>query len=173
MSNASQQIMLSSRLTHIRELKTALAQAHAERDALKAELNSLSSHFDLALLAADDLRHLPPNGRFIILDGWNLILSAEKSAASAADLIAQARAHLATHPDDFIWIVFDGNEENSSQEDRLRISYTGGTGLHRADRFICDFVRMASFRGNSSRIEVRTHDKDFARTISRLQSHTN
>ncbi len=165
----AQDVIFGSRVAHLRELKTEIEKLKAETARLRAENAELLGHFDLALLAAEDLRGLSPEGRFILVDGWNLILSTDRQAKDPKDLIAQMKAHLEEHPHDFVWIVFDGPKENVRQEGRLRVSYTGGTGPHRADRFISDFVRMARFRGDLSRIEVRTHDKDFRKTIARLR----
>ena len=135
---------------------------------LRAENEELSHHLSLAILAADDLRSLGESGRFHIWDGWNLILGAQKEAHDPAELIALAKRHLEHNPCDMVWIVFDGPKENSTVDGRLRISYTGGAGPHRADRLICDFLRMARFRGDVSRIEVKTNDKDFSREVRRL-----
>lgn len=52
----------------------------------------------------------------------------------------------------------------------MRVTYTGGVGAHRADKFICDFLRMARLRGDLSLIEVRTNDKDFLKKVRRLRS---
>lgn len=165
---SAQDIILGSRVAHLRELKTEIDRLKAENARLKDEKDSLDHHFDLALTAAEDLRTLPADGKLVVIDGWNLILSTDKVAKDPSHLIAQAKAYLAEHPSDRVWIVFDGPKENVRNEDRLRISYTGGTGPHRADRFICDFLRMARYRGDLSRIEVRTHDKDFKKTVRRL-----
>ena len=164
----AQQVMMDSRLLHVRELRTEVARLKEENHRLKTENESLMRHFDLALLAAEDLRNLPEDGRFVIVDGWNLVLGAERKASNPNGLIARMKAHLAAHPSDFVWIVFDGPHENARVEGRLRVSYTGGTGLHRADRFICDVRRMARFRGELSRIDVQTNDRDFAREAARL-----
>ncbi len=164
----SQDLILGSRVAHLRELKTEIAKLKAENAALRDENATLASHFDLALVAAEDLRSLAPDGKLIVVDGWNLILGARKEAKNPGELIARAKAHLAARPADRVWIVFDGPRENSVNDGNLRVSYTGGTGAHRADRFVCDFLRMAKFRGDLSRIEVRTNDKDFKKTVARL-----
>ncbi len=164
----SHQIIMDSRVAHVRELKAEIARLRAENTALRTENEELSHHLDLAMLAAEDLRGLSPDGKFIIIDGWNMVLGAENEARNPAELIEQAKRHLGDCPHNFVWIVFDGPRENSRVEGRLRVSYTGGTGPHRADKFICDFLRMARFRGDISRIEVKTHDKDFAKEVSRL-----
>ena len=166
----SQQIIMDSRVAHVRELKTEVARLRAENASLRAENEELSHHLDLAMLAAEDLRGLSPDGKLVIVDGWNLVLGAENEAKSPSELIEQAKRHLGDCPQDFVWIVFDGPRENSRVEGRLRVSYTGGTGPHRADRFICDFIRMARFRGDISRIVVKTHDKDFSKEVNRLMS---
>jgi hypothetical protein len=164
----SQQIIMDSRVAHVRELKTEVARLRAENASLRAENEELSHHLDLAMLAAEDLRGLSPDGKLVIADGWNLVLGAENEARTPAELIEQAKRHLGDCPQDFVWIVFDGPRENSRIDGRLRVSYTGGTGPHRADKFICDFLRMARFRGDISKIVVKTHDKDFAKEVDRL-----
>ena len=69
-----------------------------------------------------------------------------------------------------MWIVFDGRHESCTAEGRLRVSYTGGEGPQRADRMICDFLRMARFSGDISRIDVRTHDKGLLKAVDKLKS---
>ena len=158
----------AARLVRVRELQTALTKAAAENLRLKTENEMLFAHFDLAVLAANDLAALPPDGRLVIVDGWNMILGANKVAKDRAELIAQAKAHVAEHPSDFVWIVLDGPRASSSVDRRVRVSYTGGVGAHRADKFICDFLKMARFRGDLRRIEVRTDDKDFKKEVKRI-----
>ena len=158
----------AARLVRVRELQTALTKAAAENLRLKTENEMLFAHFDLAVLAANDLAALPPDGRLVIVDGWNMILGANKVAKDRAELIAQAKAHIAEHPSDFVWIVLDGPRASSSVDGRVRVSYTGGVGAHRADKFICDFLKMARFRGDIRRVEVRTDDKDFKKEVKRI-----
>ena len=158
----------AARLVRVRELQTALTKAAAENLRLKTENEMLFAHFDLAILAANDLAALPPDGRLVIVDGWNMILGANKVAKDRAELVAQAKAHVAEHPSDFVWIVLDGPRASSFVDGRVRVSYTGGVGAHRADKFICDFLKMARFRGDLRRIEVRTDDKDFKKEVKRI-----
>jgi len=165
----AQDIMAASQLTRSRELQTALTKAAAENARLAAENAELTAHLDLAILAAEDLRTLPEGGKLIIVDGWNMILGANRKACDQKELIAKAQAHLKDHPLDFVWIVFDGPRENARVDGRLRISYTGGEGEHRADKFICDFLRMAKLRGSLERIVVETDDKDFRKEVERLR----
>ncbi|MBR2713519.1 MAG: hypothetical protein IKB76_01945 [Kiritimatiellae bacterium] len=161
----AQDIIRSSQLTHIRELQTALTKAAAENSALHNELDSLKAHFDMALLAAMDLKGGEP---LEIWDGWNLILGAKKEAKDRADLIAQAKASGKR-----VWIVLDGHDENVKLDGKVRISYTGGQGEHRADKFIIDFVRMAAYLGLADGLSVRTNDKDFRKAVERLKSDCN
>ena len=156
----AQDIIRSAQLTHVRELQTALTKAAAENAALHDELDSLKAHFDLALLAAMDLKGGEP---LEIWDGWNLILGAKKEAKDRADLIAQAKASGKR-----VWIVLDGHDENVKLGGNVRISYTGGEGKHRADKFIIDFVRMAAYLGLAEKLTVRTNDKDFRKAVERL-----
>ena len=156
----AQDIIRSSQLTHIRELQTALRKAADENAALHDELNSLKAHFDMALLSAMDLKGGEP---LEIWDGWNLILGAKKAAKDRADLIAQAKASGKR-----VWIVLDGHDENVHLLGaNVRVSYTGGEGEHRADKFIIDFVRTAAYLGLASKLSVRTNDKDFLRQVNR------
>ena len=164
----AQDMIEAARLVRVRELQTALTKAAAENLRLKTENEMLFAHFDLAVLAANDLAALPPDGRLVIVDGWNMILGANKIAKDRAELVAQAKAHVAEHPSDFVWIVLDGPRAFSSVDGRVRVSYTGGVGAHRADKFICDFLKMARFRGDLRRIEVRTDDKDFKKEVKRI-----
>ena len=164
----AQDMIEAARLVRVRELQTALTKAAAENLRLKTENEMFFAHFDLAILAANDLAALPPDGRLVIVDGWNMILGADKVAKDRADLVAQAKAHVAEHPSDFVWIVLDGPRASSRVDGRVRVSYTGGVGAHRADKFICDFLRMARFRGDLGRIEVRTNDKDFRKDVKRI-----
>ena len=164
----AQDMIEAARLVRVRELQTALTKAAAENLRLKTENEMLFAHFDLAILAANDLAALPPAGRLVIVDGWNMILGASKVAKDRAELVAQAKAHVAEHPSDFVWIVLDGPRASSSVDGRVRVSYTGGVGAHRADKFICDFLKMARFRGDIRRVEVRTDDKDFKKEVKRI-----
>jgi len=151
---------MGSRALHVRELKNAVKKLTAENAALRDERDALKAHFDLALLAAQDLR----NGPLEIWDGWNLVLGAKKEARDCDDLLAQAKASGRR-----VWIVYDGQDENIREDGLVRVSYTGGTGEHRADRFVCDFVRMAAYLGLADRVSIRTNDKDFLKTVRRLR----
>ena len=158
---SAQDIIMGSRVAHVRELKSEIEKLKAENAALRDERDSLKAHFDLALLAATDLRSGEP---LEIWDGWNLILGAKKEAKDRADLIARAQASGRR-----VWIVFDGHDENVHLPGaNVRVSYTGGTGEHRADKFIVDFVRMAKYLGLADKVSVRTNDKDFLKTVQRL-----
>ena len=158
---SAQDIIMGSRVAHVRELKAEIEKLKAENAALRDERDSLKAHFDLALLAAMDLKAGEP---LEIWDGWNLILGAKKEARDRADLIARAQASGRR-----VWIVFDGHDENVRLLGaNVRVSYTGGTGEHRADKFIVDFVRMAKYLGLADKVSVRTNDKDFQKTVQRL-----
>ena len=154
-------IIFESRMTHIRELKAELEKLRRENAALRDENASIKSHLDLAVLAAEELG----TGELIELwDGWNMILDAKVEAHNLNELVAMAKA-----TDEKVWIVMDGSRENVMNDGKVRVSYTGGTGEHRADRFIIDFVRMARYIGHADQVSVRTNDKDFAKAIKRLK----
>ena len=164
----AQAVMLGSRVAHLRELKTALEKANAENQRLRGENAALLAHFDLALAAAQDLRNLEAGGKFVIVDGWNRILGSQRTAHDRAELESQWKRHVEENPCDFVWIVYDGKDASSRQNGRLRVSYTGGEGPQRADRFICDFVRMAMWLGLSDRVTVDTDDKELRKSVEKL-----
>ena len=85
------------------------------------------------------------------------------------NLMDEARRRVAAHPADFVWIVYDGEYENSFAEGRVRVSYTGGKGPQRADDFIVDFVRMAKWLGLDAKIEVVTGDKELLKRIKKVR----
>ena len=157
---SAQDIIMGTRLEHIRELKTAIEKLKAENVALRDERDSLKAHLDMAILAMMDLKAGEP---LEVWDGWNLILGSPKEAKDRADLLAQAKASGKR-----VWIVLDGHDENVSLDGNVRISYTGGQGEHRADKFITDFVRMAAYLGLATNLTVRTNDKDFRKAVKRL-----
>ena len=157
---SAQDVIMGSRVAHVRELKAEIEKLKHENAALRDERDSLKAHFDLALLAAMDLKGGEP---LEIWDGWNLILGAQKEAKDRADLIAQAKASGKR-----VWIVFDGHDESVALDGNVRVSYTGGKGEHRADKLIVDFVRVAAYLGLASGLSVRTNDKDFRKAVSRL-----
>ena len=157
---SAQDVILGSRVARVRELKAEIESLKAENAALRDERDSLKAHFDLALLAAMELRDGEP---LEIWDGWNLILGSPKEAKDRADLVAQAKASGKR-----VWIVLDGHDENVTLDGNVRISYTGGQGEHRADKFIIDFVRMAAYLGLADKLSVRTNDKDFRKAVERF-----
>ena len=161
---SSQDIMMFSRMTHVRELKAEIARLKEDNSNLRDENASIKARFSLAITVMEDLRALPGPGKMVLVDGWNLILGAKKDAHSREELIAGYRGYLDANPDDSVWIVFDGPKESVVNEGRLRISYTGGSGPHRADKFICDYLRAAKYLGLSGRIEVKTNDRDIRKT---------
>lgn len=165
---SSQDLMMLSRVVHVRELKAEISRLKAENSSLRDEMASLKAHFSLALTAMEDMRSVPDGGKTILVDGWNVILGAKKDAHSRGELLAKWRKHLEDNPGDFVWIVFDGPVENVENEGRLRVSYTGGTGPHRADRFICDYVRAVRYLGLPGRIEVVSNDRDLLKSVSAI-----
>ena len=76
----AQDVILGSRVAHLRELKTEIERLKSENAKLRAENEELNHHLDLAALAAEDLRGLSPDGKLVLVDGWNLILSTDKRA---------------------------------------------------------------------------------------------
>ena len=155
-------------MARIRSLKDEVARLKSELARACEERDGLRQHFALALLAAQDAERLAPDGTLLIVDGWNAILGSENIGGQRDRLTQLARDWLASHPADCAWIVFDGHDANGAAEDRLRVSYTGGTGSHRADRLVCDYLRMRRYAGASGNVTVVTNDKDFRREAERL-----
>ena len=170
-------IIGDARVAHVRELKAELAEAKAQLRQVEAERDVLAAHFHLALVALRDFEQLGQEGRVRIVDGWNAILRNRNVSKLAAAEISKLKAdylaglgiasptssspHPVTH-----WIVFDGPEENSYRSGPYRVTYTGGTGPHRADRLILDYVHAAKLLGlDISRITVETADKALAKRL--------
>ena len=192
-------VIEDARIARVRELKTALAAAKERLVRVEDERDSLLAHFDLALAALHDFEHLGEGAQLQIIDGWNAILrhrnvsklTSEEISKLKADYLAslgivppsvclnpQSAFAKATadkpstsnsQPSTLIWIVFDGSEENSYRSGAYRVTYTGGTGPHRADRLILDYVHAARTLGlDTSRITVDTADKALAKKLAAL-----
>lgn len=159
-------------MSRIGALKDEVARLKAELARAREERDSLRQHFALALLAAQDAERIGPDGTMLIVDGWNAILGSENIGGQRDRLAQLAKEWLASHPADRAWLVFDGHDENGSAEGRLRISYTGGTGAHRADRLVCDYLRMRRYTGAGGKVTVVTNDKDFRKEAERFGATT-
>ena len=180
----SNDIIADARMMHLKELKSALACAKARLSKAEAERDLLVSHFGLALVALRDFERMPADGLLRIVDGWNAVLRLKNvSKLSAENVSALKKEYLGSLgiepssgceegagsgslPPVGTWIVFDGKVANSFRSGAYRVTYTGGTGLHRADRMILDFVNAARVLGlDVSRITVETADKDLAKRL--------
>jgi hypothetical protein len=166
----SQDIMMASRLYHMRDLKAEIAKLKAENSSLSEKLSTLEAHFDMALLAAEDLRSLKEGEKMLVVDGWNLILGSKREASSREELCQAVQSRIDSGEYKKAWVVFDGPKENVKVSGSLRLSYTGGDGEHRADKFICDYIRMAKYLAIDSRVDVWTNDKDFLKTVDRIKN---
>ena len=191
-------IIEDARVARVRELKTALAAAKERLVRVEDERDSLLAHFDLALVALHDFEQLGEEAQLQIIDGWNAILRHRNVSKLTSEEISQLKAdYLASlgivppgvssapqpasaegfgaaspQPTSLIWIVFDGSEENSYRCGAYRVTYTGGTGPHRADRLILDYVHAARILGlDTSRITVDTADKALAKKLVALGAH--
>lgn len=171
-------IFQGSRVAHVRELESKIARLYEELSQIRAERDSLRSHFDLALAAALDAAHMPQNGHFAIIDGWNALLGSASILApderrsnmqtKRTRLCKVVQDWLSKHPNNYAWIIFDGAHANGYTDCRLRISFTGGTGEHRADRMICDYLRMCRITGCMHKIVVFTEDADLKKEVTDL-----
>ncbi len=173
----------------MRELKTALAATKERLVRVEEERDSLLAHFDLALVALHDFEQLGKEAQLHIIDGWNAILRHRNVSKLTAEDISKLKADylaglgivprpspltphpspLTPHSSPLTWIVFDGSEANSYRSGAYRVTYTGGTGPHRADRLILDYAHAARILGlDTSRIMVDTADKALAKKLASL-----
>ena len=96
-------------------------------------------------------------------------LNPQPASAEGFGVASPQPSPLNSQPPPSIWIVFDGSEANSYRSGAYRVTYTGGTGPHRADRLILDYVHAARILGlDTSRITVDTADKALAKKLTAL-----
>lgn len=164
----AQDVILGSRILHLRELKAALAAEKEANARLRDENAALRAGVGLAAIALADLGKMGEVERLEVWDGWNLVLGAGRAAKDRDGLKSLALARIAEDAGLRIWIVFDGEREAATGCGRLRVSYTGGVGEQRADRFILSFVRAAAYLGLAGRLSVKTNDKRLMREAVRL-----
>ena len=168
-------IIRDTRVAHVRELKAEVARLKEELARTREARESLESHFALALAAARDAERMPPNAELLIVDGWNAVIGTHRLDAAACKagrdrLIAELRARVTADLHLHVWALFDGAEMRAAAEaeGRFRVGYTGGTGAHRADRMVCDYLRMRKILGLNHPVTVVTDDKDFAKEAAAL-----
>ena len=178
----SNDIFADARVMQVRELKAALAEAKARLAQTEAERDLLAAHFPLGMAALHDFESLAAGEELRIIDGWNAILRMKNvSKLSSENISGLKKSYLtglgisepalegADLPPVSTWIVFDGKDANSYRAGAYRVTYTGGTGAHRADRMIIDYVNVAKVLGlDVSRIVVETADKDLSKRITSL-----
>ena len=174
-SMTANDIFRDTRVAHVRELKAEVARLKEELARARAEHESLESHFALALAAARDAERMPPDAKLLIVDGWNAVIGTHRLDADARHagrdrLIENLRARVASDSHLQVWALFDGASMNAEADadGRLRVGYTGGTGAHRADRMVCDYLRMRKILGLNNPVTVVTDDKDFAKEAAAL-----
>jgi len=194
-------VIEDARVARVRALKTALAEAKERLVRVEEERDSLLAHFDLALVALHDFEQLGEGAQLHIIDGWNAILRHRNVSKLTSEEISKLKADylaglgivpqpstlnsqpstlnpqpstLNPQPTTLTWIVFDGSEENSYRSGAYRITYTGGTGPHRADRLIHDYVHAVKLLGlDTARITVDTADKALAKKLTALGAKIN
>ena len=171
----SNDIFRDTRVAHVRELKAEVARLKEELAREHGARESLESHFALALAAARDAERMAPDAELLVVDGWNAVIGTHRLDADARHagrdrLVANLRARVAADPRLHVWALFDGAEMGAAAEaeGRLRVGYTGGTGAHRADRMVCDYLRMRKILGLNHAVTVVTDDKDFAKEAAAL-----
>ena len=175
-------IFADARVMQVRELKAALAETKARLAKAESERDLLAAHFPLGMAALHDFESLAAESELRIIDGWNAILRMKNvsklSSENISDLkksyltglgISEPAPEGADLPPVSSWIVFDGKDANSYRAGAYRVTYTGGTGAHRADRMIIDYVNVAKVLGlDVSRIVVETADKDLSKRLTAL-----
>lgn len=182
----SNDIFADARVMQVRELKTALAETRARLSKAEAERDLLVAHFPLGMAALHDFESLASGEDLRIIDGWNAILRMKNVSKLSAESISELKKEYLTDlgilepspagadlPPVSVWIVFDGKVANSYRAGMYRVTYTGGTGAHRADRMIIDYVNVAKVLGlDVSRIVVETADKDLSRRVKSIGART-
>ncbi|MBO5941586.1 MAG: hypothetical protein J6R18_10375 [Kiritimatiellae bacterium] len=175
-------IVNDARMLHLRELKASLSESKKRLQKAESDRDLLLAHFSLALAAIYDFRNLPDGGQLRIIDGWNAILKEKNVAKLSKDDVSRLKKEYlgrygisipstedAALPPVARWIVFDGKDANSYRSADCRITYTGGSGAHRADRMILDFVNAAKILGlDVSRIIVETADRDLSKKLKAI-----
>ena len=168
-------IFRDTRVAHVRELKAEVARLKEELARTREARESLDRHFALALAAARDAERMQCDAELLIVDGWNAVIGTHHLDAAACEagrdrLVERLRARVAADPRLHAWALFDGAEMGAAAEaeGRLRMGYTGGTGAHRADRMVCDYLRMRKILGLNHPVTVITDDKDFAKEAAAL-----
>ena len=169
----SNDIFNDARVARVRELKDEVARLKAELAAAQQACAMWSIHFATALAAARDVDRLPPGGVLRVLDGWNIVFNSKFKGEGDAHLgkqrlIDAVRAYAPQHPNEFVWLVFDGADANADAEGNFRVSYTGGEGEQRADRFVTDYLRLLRLEGRHVPVTVVTNDKTFGRKAVEL-----
>ena len=178
----SNDIFADARVMQVRELKAALAETKARLAKAESERDLLAAHFSLAMAALHDFESLAAGAELRIIDGWNAILRMKNVSKLSAEKISELKkeylaklgilepaAESTDLPPVSTWIIFDGKDANSYRAGAYRVTYTGGTGAHRADRMIIDYVNAAKVLGlDVSRIAVETADKDLSKRITSL-----
>ena len=171
----SNDIFRDTRVAHVRELKAEVAKLKEELAHERGERESLDSHFALALAAVRDAERMPPDAELLVVDGWNAVIGTHRLDADACRagrdrLVETLRARVTEEPRLHVWAVFDGADMNAASEadGRLRVGYTGGSGAHRADRMVCDYLRARKILGINNPVTVVTDDKDFAKEADAL-----
>lgn len=172
-------IFAEARAVHVRELKKSLSETRSQLVKVQAECDVYRAHFALGLEALHDFESLPPGVNLRIIDGWNAILGGRNVSKIASEDISrmkkeylsgygicEAEVDVTKLPPVTTWIVFDGKTPNSYRAGAFRVTYTGGTGAHRADRLIMDFVNTVKMLGmDVSKIVVETADRDMLKRI--------
>ena len=178
----SNDIFADARVMQVRELKAALSEAKARLAQAEAERDLLVAHFPLGMAALHDFESLASGAELRIIDGWNAILRMKNVSKLSAEKISELKkeylaklgilepaAESTDLPPVSTWIIFDGKDANSYRTGAYRVTYTGGTGAHRADRMIIDYVNAAKVLGlDVSRIAVETADKDLSKRLTAL-----
>lgn len=154
----TQGLQIGARLNEARKLREERDALKQENSRLRDELECLTANLEFAQTVMSDLK--AEGCRLVLVDGWNLILGAQRKFADREELMAHYREELAKDGNLRVWIVLDGPKANTMCEGRLRVSYTGGTGGQRADRFIRKVAAAARFLGLGDKVTIHTFDKE-------------
>ena len=162
-----------SRLAHFDLALVALHDFEQQEEGAQLQIidgwNAILRHRNVSKLTSEEISQLKAD----YLANLGVVLpSVCNPQPVSAEGFGAASPHLSpliSHPSPLTWIVFDGSKANSYRSGAYRVTYTGGTGPHRADRMILDYVHAARILGlDTSRIAVDTADKSLAKKLTAL-----
>lgn len=143
-------------------------RTEARRDAVSKLGQALAGHAPAILLLDGHnvlfglpVRYNPPRG--------GAVSDAEKREKLASDVVRLTAAS----PNVRAWIVFDGPTRSDTQASaNVRITYSGGSGEHRADGVILDNLRFFNSQAPETPVFLVSNDGELCTAARRLGAQT-